>query len=202
VDRMAGSFTVSTFIPANKVAPMTSFVMQAQSTRCPCCNTPNRINESSMPWFERHRSCATTTSDPACARINWWSGLGRYHNTPLMKDQLRNTVNQVLDGSFDPTGRTAPTATRMEGLLAALEFLPDGSLRTQVKETVNHGIAFLLRVQIRDGLYEGGMPGASIPKDPGTTNIRIDFVQHALCAWLRYQHQNQPRLPAITPLPN
>jgi hypothetical protein len=48
----------------------------------------------------------------------------------LMKNQLRNPGNQALDGSFDPTGRTGPTATRMEGLLAALEFLPDGSLRT------------------------------------------------------------------------
>lgn len=110
----------------------------------------------------------------------------------LMKDQLRNPANQALDGSFDPTGRTAPTATRMEGLLAALEFLPDGNLRTDVKNTVDHGIAFLLHAQIRDGLYTGGMPGADIPTGPGTADIRIDFVQHALCAWLRYQQQLRP----------
>ena len=105
----------------------------------------------------------------------------------LMKDQLRAPVNQALDGSFDPTGRTAPTATRMEGLLAALEFLPNGNLRTKVKDTVDHGIVFLLRAQIRDGLYAGGMPGAEIPAAPGNSSIRIDFVQHALCAWLRYR---------------
>jgi hypothetical protein len=109
-----------------------------------------------------------------------------------MKDQLRNPANQALDGSFDPTGRTAPTATRMEGLLAALEFLPNGNLRTEVKSTIDHGIAFLLHAQIRDGLYAGGMPGADIPTETGSADIRIDFVQHALCAWLRYQQQLRP----------
>lgn len=105
----------------------------------------------------------------------------------LMKDQLRNPLNQALDGSFDSMGRPAPTATRMEGLLAALEFLPGGSLRTQVRETVDRGIAFLLRVQIRDGIYAGGMTGAYLSGAFGSTEIRIDFVQHALCAWLRYK---------------
>jgi len=105
----------------------------------------------------------------------------------LMKDQLRNSANQALNGSFDPTGRTAPTATRTEGLLAALEFLPKGSLHNQVKDTVDHGIAFLLRVQIHDGLYAGGMPGAYASGASGTSSIRIDFVQHAMCAWLRYK---------------
>jgi hypothetical protein len=52
-----------------------------------------------------------------------------------MKNQLRSPAIPGLDGSFDRTGRTAPTATRMEGLLAVLEFLPNGSLRRQVRET-------------------------------------------------------------------
>jgi len=118
----------------------------------------------------------------------------------LMKDQLRNPVNQALDGSFDPTGRTAPTATRMEGLLAALEFLPNGSLRTQVKESVDHGIVFLLRAQIKDSLYAGGVPGAYISGAPGAHDIRIDFVQHALCAWLRYKQLFQATVAAANPL--
>lgn len=105
----------------------------------------------------------------------------------LMKGQLRNPITKALDGAFDNTGRTAPTATRMEGLLAGLEFLPEGHLRTEIEETVVHGITFLLHAQIRDGPYAGGMPGADIPTSPGTSDIRIDFVQHALCAWLRYQ---------------
>jgi hypothetical protein len=105
----------------------------------------------------------------------------------LMKGQERSPANEALDGSFDSMGRTAPTATRLEGLLAALEFLPNGSLRTQVKDTVDHGIAFLLRTQIQEGLYAGGMPGTYISGAPGASSIRIDFVQHAMCAWLRYK---------------
>ena len=105
----------------------------------------------------------------------------------LIKDQLRDPANPDLDGSFGSMGRTSPTATRMEGLLAALEFLPDSDLRNQVKESVDHGIAFLLRAQIRDSAYAGGIPGGVIPDAYGGSDIRIDFVQHALCAWLRYK---------------
>jgi hypothetical protein len=105
----------------------------------------------------------------------------------LMKDQERMPTDESLDGSFDATGRTAPTATRMEGLLAALEFLPEGSLRDQVKDTVDRGIAFLLRTQIQGGIYAGAMPNAHLAASPDAFYIRIDFVQHALCAWLQYQ---------------
>ena len=108
----------------------------------------------------------------------------------LMKGQQR-TPESPLEGSFDPTGRTAPTATRMEGLLAALEFLPDDSLRTEIKDTVDHGIAFLIRAQIRNGIYAGAMPNAVIASSPDAFYVRIDFVQHALCAFLRYQRMFQ-----------
>lgn len=109
----------------------------------------------------------------------------------MIKDQLRAPTILALDGSFGSRGRTSPTATRMEGLLAALEFLPDGLLRTQVKESVDRGIAFLMRAQISSGAYAGGVPGAYLPDSYGGTDVRIDFVQHALCAWLRYQRMFQ-----------
>lgn len=103
----------------------------------------------------------------------------------LIKDQVRNPVAAAF-GAFNSTGQTAPTATRMEGLLAALEFLPDKELRTQIENSVNQGIAFLLRAQFLDGQYTGGMPQAVAPLTPGSYEIRVDYVQHALCAWLRY----------------
>jgi hypothetical protein len=106
----------------------------------------------------------------------------------LMKGQLRNSTNLSLDGAFDPAGRTAPVATRMEGLLAALEFLPNGSTRDRIKETVAPGIAFLLRAQISAGPYAGAMPQAVAFQSKGASDVRIDYVQHALCAWLRYKH--------------
>jgi len=105
----------------------------------------------------------------------------------LMKNQIRNPVGQGLDGSFDPSGRTAPTATRMEGLLAALEFLPPSPLRGSIKICIDHGIGFLIRTQFRYGPYSGGVPAAYVQGTSGSTDIRIDYVQHALCAWLRYR---------------
>jgi hypothetical protein len=103
---------------------------------------------------------------------------------------------QAANGSFDEVGRTAPTATRMEGLLAALEFLPDDATkrRARIQAAVDRGIAFLLRAQITNGPYAGGMPQAMpeaksvlVQRNPRASDIRIDYVQHALSAWLRYQ---------------
>jgi len=105
----------------------------------------------------------------------------------MMKDQVRGPTHPELDGSYGQMGQISPTATRLEGLLAALEFLPPGELRAQIKETVDHGIAFLLRVQVMNGEYAGGMPGAVVPDPFGGLDVRIDFVQHSLCAWLRYK---------------
>jgi hypothetical protein len=99
----------------------------------------------------------------------------------IVHDQLRNPV-APMDGAFDATGRTASVATRMEGLLAALEFLPKDEFRAKVKAAAVRAIAFLLRAQIKSGPYAGGMPGAYLAGAPGTSEIRIDCVQHALSA--------------------
>jgi len=108
----------------------------------------------------------------------------------LMRGQLQDPPDPALDGAFDITGRTTPTATRMEGLLAALEFLPEkeeASLREQIADATTRGVRFLLRAQIRSGPYAGGLPGATAPEANDDAEIRIDFVQHAICAWLRYE---------------
>jgi len=94
-----------------------------------------------------------------------------------------------LEGGFDPAGRRTPTATRLEGLLAALEFLPDdgSGLRQEIEAAVGSAAAFLLRAQIRAGAYAGGVP-TSMPGVSAAiarlSDVRIDYVQHALCAWL------------------
>jgi hypothetical protein len=107
----------------------------------------------------------------------------------ILREQIASPNHPILDGAFDITGRTAPAATRLEGLLAALEFLPreSGELRTQIETAASRGIAFLLRAQIASGPYAGGMPGALGDGAKDSSAIRIDYVQHALCAWLRYQ---------------
>jgi hypothetical protein len=105
----------------------------------------------------------------------------------IMREQLHDPADARLDGAFDSTGRTTPAATRLEGLLAALEFLPDGDMRKQTDAAVARGIAFLLRAQIGSGPYAGGIPGSVAAGSRSEFVVRIDYVQHALCAWLGYQ---------------
>jgi hypothetical protein len=105
----------------------------------------------------------------------------------ILREQVASSAPVGLDGAFDPMGRTTPAATRLEGLLAALEFLPRGELSNKIEAASKRGIAFLLRAQITSGRYAGGMPGAVTVGAPHSSEVRIDYVQHALCAWLRYQ---------------
>jgi hypothetical protein len=103
-----------------------------------------------------------------------------------MKGQMRNPTAAAF-GAFDSVGRTAPAATRMEGLLAAFGFVPDKELRAKIRDLVNLGINFLFRAQFVEGLYAGGISQEIVPSTAGAYEIRIDYVQHALCAWLTYR---------------
>lgn len=105
----------------------------------------------------------------------------------ILRDQFRGSAAVGLDGAFDATGRTAPAATRLEGLLAALEFLPKGELHYKIEVAVDHGVSFLVRAQITSAPGEGGLPGAIVTRARDASEIRIDYVQHALCVWLRYR---------------
>ena len=103
-------------------------------------------------------------------------------------------------GGFTVDGRTTPTAIRLEGLLAALDFLPAdySELRKQMIAAINEGLPFLLRSQIRSGEHAGGIPRAIqiLPEEHPqfkksfnrrATEVRIDYVQHALSAMLEYE---------------
>ena len=106
----------------------------------------------------------------------------------------------VRFGSFTADGRTTPTATRLEGMLAALTFLPAeySNLRNQMITAIDDGLKFLLRSQIGTGKYAGGIPWAiqMLPEDHPNfkksfnrraKEVRIDYVQHALSAMLQYE---------------
>jgi hypothetical protein len=105
----------------------------------------------------------------------------------ILREQFKGAAPAGLDGAFDPSGHTVPTATHSEGLLAAREFLPKDELRDRIEEATQRGIAFLLRAQIVSGPQAGGVPGSILTREYDSSEVRIDFVQHALCAWLRYQ---------------
>lgn len=105
----------------------------------------------------------------------------------------------AIDGCFTRDGRTTPTATRLEGLLAMEHLLTGDEQRTAAREelraSIVRGIAFLRRSQITDGPARGGIPGAMFvagedagvgDDDERPEEIRIDYVQHAMSAMMRY----------------
>jgi len=109
-------------------------------------------------------------------------------------------ANVLEFGCLTDDGRTTPTAIRLEGLLAALSFLPDENieLRNQIATAAKNGIGFLLKSQIKSGEYAGAIPRAVIPLpedhpkfsksfNQRVTEVRIDYVQHALSAMLQYR---------------
>lgn len=113
----------------------------------------------------------------------------------IMRNRPYIPDTSPLHGMLISEGRTTPTATRLEGLLAMFDVVnntpsmePD-----KVAEAIRGGIAFLVRSQIREGEFKGGIPRA-IRREPDAplyyndraTEIRIDYVQHTLSAMIRY----------------
>jgi len=105
-----------------------------------------------------------------------------------------------LAGSLTHGGETTPTATRLEGLLAALQIVPgdEVTLRQKMLEAIHQGICFLQNTQIQSGPYKGGFTRECRPFsaavntrgshfNPLAAEIRIDYVQHALNAMLEYR---------------
>ena len=116
----------------------------------------------------------------------------------ILRDQIEGPVRPMYMGSFSSTGKVTPTATRLEGLLAALNFLPPEAtdLRERIQSSVAKGIHFLLWAQVEVGEYSGAFPRAiaRLPEtdpdaekfNPRAREVRIDYVQHALSAMIRY----------------
>jgi hypothetical protein len=100
--------------------------------------------------------------------------------------------NPAVYGAFDEYGHTTPTATRMEGLLAALTFLPedDADLRRDVLRSVRQGMTFLIAAQVQDGKWAGALPRTYAPSEAvgdRATELRIDYAQHLLSALMQYE---------------
>ena len=117
----------------------------------------------------------------------------------ILRDQIQDPERPDYDGGFTRDGRTTPTATRLEGLQAALSFLPHNhGLREPIEAAVSRGMSFLLRAQISEGEFLGAFPRAVGKIDRATreadafnrraTEVRIDYVQHALSAMIQYLH--------------
>ena len=99
----------------------------------------------------------------------------------------RLLATQTDDGSFEPLRRSAPTATRLEALLAADAVLgaDDPALRLRLHAAIGRGSRFLLAIRRLDGAQRGAVPRAAADSaDPRAGELRIDDTQHALSVWL------------------
>ena len=116
----------------------------------------------------------------------------------LIREQIDDPARPDYDGGFAEDGRTTPTATRLEGLLAALSFLPvNHKMRKSIDTSIPRGISFLIQAQIKEGKFSGAMPravGRKWGNNPDAkkfnrrvTEVRIDYIQHAMCAMMQYQ---------------
>ena len=118
----------------------------------------------------------------------------------ILKGKPESYGDLLSYGCLTDDGRTTPTAIRLEGMLGIYDVLPVkyDNLRKRMLAAIDQGIQFLLRSQLRSGDYTGGIPRA-IHKLPGShpqfsksynrraTEVRIDYVQHALSAMLQYK---------------
>jgi len=108
-------------------------------------------------------------------------------------------------GGFTLDGRTCPTATRLEGLLAAYTILPSKHhrLRERIWSSSSRGIDFMLRAQIRGGQHAGAVPRAiqrlplghslwSPDFNRRAREVRIDYVQHCLSAMIQFAQLAEP----------
>lgn len=109
----------------------------------------------------------------------------------MVSRQIQDYANPRLHGSFAANGSTTTTATCLEGLLAIRPWLQhDLPLAEAVDQACEHGHNYLLRAQLQHGVWRGAIPSLA---DPNPSSIRIDYVQHALSAFVGMaQQQRRP----------
>jgi hypothetical protein len=131
-----------------------------------------------------------------------------HHARRICRDMVADQQGQLdcpmIAGCFTPDGRTCPTATRLEGLLAALMFLPpeDEALKQEIRVATRRAMRFLLRAQVADGPLAGAiprvMPGFGQPQDASDAaragEVRVDYVQHALSAKIQFEQVFELRI--------
>jgi hypothetical protein len=143
-----------------------------------------------LPWDQSRAQTAGEASEPGASVRQQLSSHAERIVDRILAEQLAPPEPSCLNGAFDPDGRTTPAATRLEGLIAALEFLPSGGRRARTELAVARGMDFLSAAQITAGPNRGGFPRVSPvcgSADRRANEVRIDYVQHALSAMLGYR---------------
>lgn len=95
---------------------------------------------------------------------------------------------QLPAGDFGHARRSAPSATRLEALAAALQLGDPETAAWQAQwQAFERGTAFLLRLPQTEGPYPGALPRAAADStDRRRGELRIDDTQHVLSVWLAW----------------
>jgi hypothetical protein len=115
----------------------------------------------------------------------------------IMAEQIIDKHTPEIYGAYSYVGATTSSSTALEGLIAALHIIPkESSIYFEIEQSIEMGIEFLLRSQIKEENFSGAFPYAigtfdGKRKDVKTfnklkTSVRIDYVQHALCVLIQY----------------
>jgi hypothetical protein len=115
----------------------------------------------------------------------------------ILEEGYAPPLQPEMDGALVSRGIVTPTATRLEGLQAALRILPlDHPMRPHVEAAVHRGVDFLLRAQVKEGEFAGALPyaisrlqgqdAAATKFNAKVGEVRIDYVQHATSAMVQY----------------
>lgn len=108
----------------------------------------------------------------------------------MLARQIHDYSSPFLHGSFTRHGSTTTTATCLEGLLAIRPWIDDQlSLAAAVDQACDQGLTYLLKAQLQHGLWRGAIPSLA---EPRPSAIRIDYVQHALSAFVGMAQRQQP----------
>ena len=149
---------------------------------------------SGQRWFAMHHDPPDPESGEAIL------GHTRQLCREMLAEQRVHLGDSRLHGCYTPEARSCPSATRLEGLLAALTYLTgeEDALRQEIRKSVQIGMEFLLRCQIVEGPHAGALtrflPGATPvnvteSEKKRANEVRIDYIQHALSAMIAYERE-------------
>lgn len=126
-------------------------------------------------------------------RPEFLDGAMRFARVIIQAQHTRENQPQPdWDGGYYKPPRSAPTATRMEGLNSAYALARDfgrGADAKQIRRSIDKGTGFLLRMQVGPEIAMYCQdPEASLGgfrESLARASIRVDYVQHSISALLR-----------------
>jgi hypothetical protein len=126
-------------------------------------------------------------------RPEFLEGAMRFARVIIQAQHTRENQPQPdWDGGYYKPPRSAPTATRMEGLNSAYALARDYGLQKEAKQiraAIQRGTGFLLRMQVGPEMamycQDPGKSLGGVRESLASPSIRIDYVQHAISALLR-----------------